>query len=511
MRMKLQALLQALPIEQVCGDPDRIRTAADTAISGLCYDSRQATPGSLFVALVGTITDGHRYLPAAYRAGCRTFLVEAPMELPADAVQYVVPNTRHALADAAAIFYEHPERHIRLIGLTGTKGKTTTALLIRQLLEAAGITTGYIGTNGIDFSDFHYATVNSTPESVEIYRYLRLMVNEGIAACVLEVSSQALWMERVRGLRFDTALYTNLSRDHIGGVEHPDFDHYRASKRRLFCDYPVTVTVANGGDDAMPEVTAADVIDRPLITYGTVPEADYAARDIRPAHSGGRIGVTFSLSVRGKTFPAPYFLPLPGDFNVQNALAALAVVGERFGLDPLALRETLATVTVPGRFETVTHPALPDVTFVIDYAHNGVSLASILDALADYEPRRLIALFGSVGGRTKERRGDLARAAAGRCDLCILTSDNPASEPPMDIIREIDAAFDADACPRLLIPDRAEAIRTAVREAQPGDIILLAGKGHESYQLIGITAHPFSEHRILLDALEERALWPSPV
>ncbi len=503
--MKLKDLLAALPLTEVHGTAEALRLANDLAVTDLCYDSRRATPTSLFVALVGTLTDGHRYIPAAYRAGCRAFLVESAVELPEDAVQYVLPNTRHALADAAAVFYGHPEREVRLIGLTGTKGKTTTALLIRHLLERAGIPTGYIGTNGVDFADFHYATVNSTPESVEIYRYLRLMAGEGVRACVLEVSSQALWMERTRGLTFDTALYTNLARDHIGGVEHPDMEHYRASKRRLFTDYPVAATVANAGDTAMTYITAADATDRPTVTYGTVPDADYSASDIHPARTGDRIGVEFSVSIQGKVIPSQWFLPLPGVFNVQNALAALAVACERFGLDPLPTLASLATVTVTGRFETVTHPALPGVTFVIDYAHNGISLASILDALRDYAPNRLIALFGSVGGRTKERRGDLARAAAGRCDLCILTSDNPASEPPMDILREIDAAFPADACPRMLIPDRTEAIRAAVAEATPGDIILLAGKGHETYQIIGATCVPYSESATLREALRTHA------
>ncbi len=506
--MKLQTILDALTVTAVSGSPAARRDAANRTVTELCYDSRRATPGALFVAIVGTVTDGHRYTAAAYRAGCRAFLVEHPTELPEDAVQYTVPNTRHALADGAATLYGHPEREIRLIGLTGTKGKTTTCLLIRHLLESAGIPTGYIGTNGIDFADFHFATVNSTPESVEIYRHLRLMVNEGIQACVLEVSSQALWMDRVRGLSFDTAIYTNLSRDHIGGVEHPDFDHYRASKRRLFTDYPVTLTLANREDASMPYVTAQDSSDHPLVTYATVdlPTADipdYAACAIRPTQDSGRIGTEFTVALHGQALPEPWFIPLPGTFNVQNALAALAVACERFGIHPLTARDALATVSVPGRFEPITHPALPDVTFVIDYAHNGVSLASILDALADYRPRRLIALFGSVGGRTRERRRDLAEAAADRCDLCILTSDNPASEPPMDILREIDEAFPSNACPRLLIPDRAEAIRTAVRDARPGDIILLAGKGHETYQLIGINRIPFSERDILLDALEE--------
>jgi UDP-N-acetylmuramoyl-L-alanyl-D-glutamate--2,6-diaminopimelate ligase len=415
------------------------------------------------------------------------------------------------MADCAAEFYDHPERQMRLIGLTGTKGKTTTSLLIRSLLEDAGIPTGYIGTNGVDYLDFHHQTVNSTPESVEIYRYMRYMLDEGVKACVLEVSSQALWMGRTRGLVFDTVLFTNLSRDHIGGVEHPDFEHYRDCKRLLFTDYPAKMAVVNRGDGHsryMVEGVAAPVLDFGLCEPDAVDKPLWSASGVRPMQKGTRIGVGFETYRKGIPTGDTWFLPLPGHFNVQNALAALTVVCEGFGIEPMRAKESLERAVVAGRFETVTSPALPDVTFVIDYAHNGVSLSSILDALQEYSPKRLICLFGSVGGRTKERRRDLAEAAGGRCDLCIITSDNPASEPPMEIIDEIDASFPEGSCPRVKIADRAEAIRYAVEIAAEGDVILLAGKGHENYQLVGVKRIPFSETEILLRAIEERAGMP---
>ncbi len=488
---------------------------AGAAIHTLCYHSRAAVSGTVFFCLVGKTSDGHTYAPSAYEAGCRIFVCEHAVDLPENALQVMVPNAREALADCAAAFYDHPERSLRLIGLTGTKGKTTTAILIREVLCAAGIPTGYIGTCGVDFSNEHYDTVNSTPESVDIYRYLSMMKKAGMLACALEISSQALWMKRTRGLVFDTTLFTNISRDHIGGVEHPDMTHYRASKQKLFSDYPTRHIVVNRDDEASaymleslptegagtPQVISFSIISE-SIESDVVP-ATFTASDVKPAKQGARIGVSF-VCRRGKTHLGEWFLPLPGIFNVQNVLGVLSVACACFGVPVEAARDTLAAISVPGRFETVTHPGLPRVTFVIDYAHNGVSLASILDALCDYHPRRLIALFGSVGGRTYERRRDLAEAAAGRCDLCILTSDNPAGEPPENILREIDAAFPAGSCPRRLIPDRAEAIRCAVEIAGEGDIILLAGKGHENYQLIGTQKVPFSERDILLDAIEAR-------
>ena len=478
----------------------------DEPVLALRYDSRLATAGTVFFCLVGKISDGHLYAPAAYRGGCRIFVVERVLELPRDALQIRVPNTREALADCAATYYEHPERQMRLVGLTGTKGKTTTALLIRALLEGAGVPAGYIGTNGVDYGSYHFQTVNSTPESVEIYRALRDMLDTGVEVCVLEVSSQALWMGRTRGLIFDTVLFSNLSRDHIGGVEHPDFEHYRDSKRRLFTDYPTRAVVINRDDGHagyMTEGVTVPVLDFGLTACGDKPM--WYADSIRSARDGDRLGVSFTVFREGKSLGDEWFLPLPGFFNVQNALATLAVVCERFGVDPMQAKEILAQASVKGRFESVTSPSLPGVTFIIDYAHNGVSLASILDALEAYAPRRLICLFGSVGGRTTERRRDLAEAAGPRCDLCILTSDNPACEPPEAIIDEIDAAFPEGSCPRIKIADRAEAIRYAVRNAQAGDIILLAGKGHEDYQLVGTRREPFSEIGILREATRERA------
>ena len=470
----------------------------------LRYDSRMATAGTVFFCLVGKTSDGHLYAPSAYRNGCRIFAVERELDLPKDALQLLVPDTRKALADCSAVFYDHPERHMRLIGLTGTKGKTTTSLLIRTLLEEAGIPAGYIGTNGVDYRNYHFQTVNSTPESAEIYRYLRSMLDEGVAVCVLEVSSQALWMERTRGLCFDTVLFTNLSRDHIGGVEHPDWEHYRDCKRRLFTDYPAEAVAVNHDDP-----NSAYMVDQttaPLLEFGLTSSEEkplWYACDLRPMRQADRLGVGFAVYRGGVPLGNDWFLPLPGHFNVQNALAALTVVCERFGVDVAMAKKILAHATVQGRFEAFSSPALPNVSFIIDYAHNGVSLASILDALKIYEPQRLIWRFGSVGGRTTERRRDLAEAAGPRCDLCILTSDNPACEPPEAIIDEIDAAFPEGSCPRIKITDRASAIRHVVEIAQEGDVILLAGKGHENYQLVGTVKEPFSEIDVLRDALAD--------
>ncbi len=504
MRRPIQEVFAALPNGVLTQKAywDRMQ---DAPISALCYDSRLATEGTVFFCLVGKTSDGHSYARSAYARGCRFFAAERELDLPEDATVLTVPDTRTALADCAAAFYGHPEREMRLIGLTGTKGKTTTALLIQSLLTASGIPAGYIGTNGVDYAGYHFDTINSTPESVEIYRHLRGMLDKGVRVCALEVSSQALWMGRIRGLCFDSVLFLNLSRDHVGGVEHPTFEHYRDCKKLLFTDYPAEVMIASADHAATAHMTEG--VETPLMTFSTKDDtAAWYAADICHAKEGDRLGVAFTLFHNRKALDGRWFLPLPGEFNVQNALAALCVVCDRFGVEPHRAGALLAEVSVAGRFETVVSPALPGVTFVIDYAHNGVSLSSILDTLREYAPKRLICLFGSVGGRTKERRKDLAEAAARRCELCVLTADNPADEPVMDIIRDIDRHFPPDGCPRIHEPDRETAIRMLVDMAEAGDIILLAGKGHETYQLIGTRREAFSEMAILKDALRKKLL-----
>ena len=485
--MKLTELIEHL--DHTCKGP-----IPDADITYVCNDSRKAGPDCLFVCIRGYVSDGHNYAMSAYANGARVFLAERPLDLPSDACVICCPDTRIALATVAATIYGHPADKLHVIGITGTKGKTTTALMIHSVLESLAIPSAYIGTNGIDFAGRHYATINSTPESLDLHHYMAQMVECGIRYVVMEVSSQALKLHRVHGIRFDTCIFTNLYPDHIGGVEHADMEEYKACKRMLFC-MPGICNILCNADDPEAAYMIRDA-SAPVTTFGTGDTCAWRGSAAKAEICHRVPGTTF-ICHTPDGLALPVQIPFPGDYSVYNALCALAVC-DKLGILPLECIAALAHVRVKGRFEPVFLPSRPDSTFIIDYAHNGASLRAVLTSLRAYKPSRLICLFGSVGDRTQMRRGELGAVASELCDLSILTSDNPGNESPDKIIADIAAAFTHDRY--VCIPDRAEAIAYAVRQAQKGDAILLAGKGHESYQYVRGKYLPFSEREILIQA-----------
>lgn len=460
----------------------------------LCTDSRLCRPGCLFFCLRGATVDGHAFAAAAYAAGCRLFCAEHSLDLPPDALVTIVPDTTEALAAAADIFYGHPSQKLRVIAVTGTKGKTTTAVMAQHVLCANGIPCGYIGTCGIRYNDVFTETANTTPDSLTLQKTMRDMVDAGISVLCLEVSSQAVKMKRVARCVFSAAVMTNFSPDHIGPGEHASLAEYLACKTAVLTDYGAQLLIINA-DDATT-VHAAERALTPKVTYGTSGTADYSAAVVNRQPTDNGPGITFTCRHGGQTLPCR--LPLPGDVNVSNALAALAIA-DFCGVPTDKAAQALETVVIPGRFETY---AANGITVVIDYAHNGASLSAALAALRPYCRGRLIAVFGSVGERTQIRRTELGIAAQG-ADFCVLTADNPGKEDPLAITAEIAKAI-GESVPVLQIADRAEAIKTAIAQACPGDVILLAGKGHETYQFIGRTKEPFCEKEIVKNALRMR-------
>ena len=476
--------------------------SGDEGITEIVCDSRKATAGSLFVAIRGAAADGHDYLLSAYRAGCRTFAVMQFCDtLPSDALQLRYDNTRQALSSLSAAFYRDPTKHLRVVGVTGTKGKTTTCLLAYALLSAAGVPVGYIGTNGVLYDGHRETTANTTPESLILQRIARDMVDCGVKVLLLEVSSQALIQYRVENVIFDTVVYTNLYRDHIGPNEHPDFDAYKAAKRSLFTNFSVRTMILNADDPHAEEMLNGSAPGEKLLQYSTEgsPVAEICASTITPTLlQSGQPGITFTLNAP-KIHHAKAELPLPGKYNVGNALAALAICSS-LGISLHDALRHLPSASIPGRCERIAHPI--GASIVIDYAHNEKSLLELLLTMREYLPAggKLLLLFGSVGERTKERRASMGAVASLHADLCILTSDNPGTEEPMDIIHEIHRGFAKDI-PCICIPNREEAILKAISLVNEHDILILAGKGHENYQLIGREKIPFSEREIVCRAL----------
>ncbi len=485
MSLSLSELIRSFPC-QIHGDPSPI------TVEALEYDSRKVKGDrTLFFCLPGAHSDGHDYAEKVYESGCRAFVVERFLPLPADAVQIRVEKARESLALLSAVFYGRPADKLKLIGITGTKGKTTTAILISEIMNACGLSCAYIGSNGIRIGSHHYPTVNTTPESRELHRYFAMMAEAGVTYVAMEVSSQALNNYRVCGLTFDTVVYTNLAPDHISPTEHPTFEDYRDAKRKLFTDYGANTVIYNH-DDEYASFMIRDV-DAKLVPCAIDGEGLYRAEDIRPYRDRTSLGIDFDLICDG--IKTGFRLRTPGLFSVYNALSAIAVCAH-YGISLRAASDALRTISISGRFEIVD--ALDGVTFIIDYAHNGLSLTHALSVLRSYAPTRLICVFGCIGGRTYGRRKELAETSAALADYTVITSDNPDNEDPEEIIADVLTYFDRSK-PHTTIADREEAIRFVARIAKEGDIVLLAGKGHEDYQLVGGEKLPFSEKAVLLD------------
>lgn len=477
--MRLSALLERAKIEY---------NGADCAIERVVCDSRNARGDSLFVCIKGFASDGHGFAERAYLHGCRVFVVEREIPVGSDAVVIKVENTRRALAMISAAFYDFPARKLKVIGITGTKGKTTTALMLSSVLSQNGISCGYIGSNGIEFAGNYFETRNTTPESLDLHYYFDKMVSAGVKAVALEVSSQALYLDRVYGIPFFATAFTNLAPDHIGGAEHPTFEHYRDCKKMLFSEYESQYAVFSATDAASDYMSSSC---RALSCTFGIDAGDFSASEITPFFDGGALGIEFRCRALGGDCIVS--LPMPGNFSAENALCAIAIA-HRFDIDAEHAAEALAHTYVFGRFELVRTEL--DAVFVIDYAHNGFSITSALSTLRAYNPDRLWCVTGSVGGRTVGRRAEIGEAMSRFCDIAVLTADNPDAEDPLDICRDIHAAFVRDI-PCESFADREDAIKYVVSNVKKGDIVLFAGKGHEQYQFIRGAKVPFSERKLI--------------
>jgi UDP-N-acetylmuramoyl-L-alanyl-D-glutamate--2,6-diaminopimelate ligase len=493
--MKIADIIDIIPvISSYIPEPITRRS-----VLSLCHDSRQATPTCAFFCKKGALSDGHDYAIHAYSNGARIFIAERKLDLPNDAAVIITSDSSSALARMSVAFYNDPSKELKIIGITGTKGKTTVALSAYSIACSYGIRSGYIGTNGIHYGGKVYETVNTTPDVLELQKYLRQMRNDGVEVVFLEVSSQALWQQRTYGLCFHTVVFTNLYRDHIGGCEHPTMEHYKNCKKLLFSEYSAENAVVNyDSADAQYMLDGANCKNIFTVSASGNISCSLYAQSVMKVSSNMIPGISFKCHGNGDiSLPeSDIFIPIPGIYSAENGLLTMAICS-LLGIDTDFIASAMATLCVKGRFEAVRLDSLPNSLFIIDYAHNGASLRSVMNALKEYSPKRIICLFGSVGGRTFERRRELGEVAAELADVIIVTSDNPNNENPHSIMNDINDAIKSTDKPVYLIADRKDAIGKAVEIAEDGDYILLAGKGHETYQLIHGQRVPFCEREIL--------------
>ncbi|MBQ9549653.1 MAG: UDP-N-acetylmuramoyl-L-alanyl-D-glutamate--2,6-diaminopimelate ligase [Lachnospiraceae bacterium] len=491
--MKLTELLRDIEYEVINGDPEK------TEIGSVIYDSRKAEKDCLFVCITGANSDGHSFAAEVIEKGAAALITEKEVLTASshDTVVIRVKNTRYALALLSAAWFKHPADSLKVIGVTGTKGKTTTTYLTKAILENAGHKVGLIGTIETVAGDRHIPSKNTTPESYVLQETFREMADQGIDTVVMEVSSQALMMDRTAGFTFDTAVFTNIEPDHIGPNEHKDFDDYLYCKSLLFkqCRY----AVVNGDDSHLSRII--ENIGCDFMTFGLKKDNTIgSANDLRALNEKlikvpGELGVSFDIE--GEFSLKNVEVGTPGDFSVYNALCATAVA-IHYGAGEDAVRAALKSARVRGRIEAVN--VSDKFSLIIDYAHNAMALESLLISLKKYEPARLICLFGCGGNRARSRRFEMGEVSGKYADLTIITSDNPRFEEPSAIIDDIETGIKKTGGRYIRIEDRKEAIAWAIRNGESGDLVILAGKGHEDYQEIKGVKHPMDE-RVLINEI----------
>ncbi len=487
--MRLEQLLQGL--DYTC-----IQGRQDVDVKAVAYDSRkELAAGALFVCTVGAVYDGHDYAAEAAKKGAAVLVVSKPVDAvkDMDVTVIFVKDTRFCLAFISAAWFGHPARKLKTVGITGTKGKTTTTYLVKSILERTGFRVGLVGTIEIIIGDTHIHAENTTPESYCLQEYFAEMVEAGLDTVVMEVSSQALMQHRTQGFVFDYGIFTNLEPDHIGPNEHASFEEYMACKGLLFRQ--CKVGIVNGDDAHVEGVTKGHTCA--LETFGMGEGCMLRAREPELIYTPGSPGVKFQ--VEGLT-DMEVEVPSPGRFSVYNALCAIAICRHfRVGKD--GIQEALRTARVKGRIEKVD--ISDKFTLLIDYAHNAMALESLLATLREYNPGRLVCVFGCGGNRSRQRRFEMGEVSGRLADFTIITSDNPRYEEPQAIIDDIRIGIEKTDGKYTEICDRKEAIAYAIAHALEGDLIVLAGKGHEDYQEIKGVKYPMDERVLIKELLRD--------
>ena len=484
--MILKQLLERLEYEVVQGS-DKIE------ITTLINDSRKVEEGSVFVCISGAVSDGHQYVADVAKKGAKAVIVQQDVEAPEGMTVIRVEDTRYALALASAAYFGYPAEKLHIIGITGTKGKTTTTYMIKSILEGVGHKVGLIGTIEAIIGEEVIPAANTTPESYTIHQYFAKMVEAGCDSVVMEVSSQGLMLHRTAGIPFEIGIFTNLGKDHIGPNEHKDFEDYKRCKGLLF--QQCRLGIANADDRYFKDVFKNATCK--VETFGFCKEADLRAEDVNLVSRPGYLGVAYHVA---GVMDFDVEIDVPGTFSVYNSLTAIAVC-RHFDVPKEHIQAALKKAKVKGRIEMVK--VSDEFTLMIDYAHNAMALESLLQSLKEYHPKRLVTLFGCGGNRSKLRRYEMGEVSGRLADLTIITSDNPRDEEIRDINNDIKVGLARSNGKYIEIDDRKEAIAYCMKNAKPGDMIVLLGKGHEDYQEIKGVKYHFDEREAVAEILDE--------
>ena len=484
--MRLTQLLERLRYEVSQGS-DGIN------VTELINDSRKVTEGSVFVCIRGAVSDGHAFARDVAEKGAAALVVEKDVDVPQNVTVIRVEDTRYALALMSAAYFGYPAEKLKVIGITGTKGKTTTTYMVKSILEGVGHKVGLIGTIEALIGGKSIPANNTTPESYTIHKYFAEMVEAGCDSVVMEVSSQGLMLHRTAGIMFEIGIFTNLGEDHIGPNEHKDFEDYKRCKGILFTQ--CRLGIANVDDPWYEDVFKGATCK--VETFGFTENADLRAVDIEHITRPGYLGVRYHVS---GLMDFDVEIDIPGDFSVYNSLTAIAVC-RHFDVPVENIQKALKVAKVRGRIEMVK--VSDEFTMMIDYAHNAMSLESLLHTLRDYRPERIVTIFGCGGNRSKTRRYEMGEVSGRMSDFTIITSDNPRFEEPQDIIDDIITGIQKTDGEYIAVCDRKEAIRYSIEHGRPGDVIVLAGKGHETYQEIKGVKYDMDDRVLVKEVLEE--------
>lgn len=482
--MKLTDLLKKLDYTCTQGSLDK-------EIDTVAYDSRKVTANTLFVCVKGAVVDGHTFAQQVVNNGAVALVVENDVDVPKNITVIKVKNTRYALACISAEYFGNPADKLKVIGITGTKGKTTTTYLVKSILENAGHKCGLVGTIETIIGEKSIKANNTTPESYILQQYFKEMLDAGCDCVVMEVSSQGLMLHRTAGFTFEVGIFTNIEPDHIGPNEHTDFNHYLYCKSLLFkqCKY----AIVNGDDTHAHYIINS--CNCPVCTYGFSNTATLKANNTKLFTANGLLGVEYDITGE---LNAHIQVNFPGKFSVYNSLTAIAICNY-FDIEMPVIQKALNLAKVKGRIEMVK--VSNDFTLMIDYAHNAMALESLLTTLRAYNPKRLVCLFGCGGDRSRDRRFSMGEVSGNLADLSVITSDNPRTEEPKAIIDDILTGIKKTNGKYVEIIDRRKAIEWVINNGEAGDIIVLAGKGHEDYQEINGVKHHLDEREVIAEVL----------